>query len=94
MRINSAALSRIAASNMSGAGAAQLFVMLAEAAKVAPKGASINFNLGFQQPGDVIAEGDLFPLITLSLVPAAQIGIVDGTDLPTDRGTAEGTTCE
>jgi hypothetical protein len=88
MQINMAALSRIASSNMSGAGSAQLFVMLAEAARIAPKGASLNFNLGFQQPGDTIAPGDLFPLITLSLIPASEIGTVDGTDHSTDNDAA------
>ena len=91
-QINIPALSRIASSNMSGGGVGQLFVMLAEAARVAPTGSTVTFSLGFQQPGDKVSPGDLFPHITLSLVPSSEMKAVDGSDHPKDSGPVLGAT--
>jgi hypothetical protein len=94
MRLNPAAIERLAGSKMSGEGTANIFKLLAQAALLAPAGASMSFSLGFQQPGDEYQPTDLFPVITLTLVPPSEISTVDGNTVQPDHDAAPGTTSE
>lgn len=75
MPINNAALDRIRESKITGDSLAKLFEMLAQAP--VPAGASVSFNLGWQQPGDAIADDDLFPTLSFTLRPPATIQAIN-----------------
>lgn len=71
-RIHPESLQRLAEARMSGQGTAEIFKMLANAAQLVPD-AQVSVSLGFQKPEDVYQEGDMVPLITLTLQPAVKI---------------------
>jgi len=75
--LNKAALARIRESKITGDSIAKLFEMLALAP--VPAGASVSFNLGWQQPGDVIAD-ELFPTLTFTLRAPATIQPINGSN--------------
>lgn len=80
MKLNQAAIERVAASKMSGSGTANIFRLMAQAAAINP-GSSLSMNLGFQEPDDSVSDGDLFPVITLSLQRATKVEPLDGIPL-------------
>jgi hypothetical protein len=86
MQVNEAALGRLTHSRMNGVQVAAIFKLLAQAAEIAPKDATLSMTLRYQQPADEIKEGDLFPCITLSLQP------FNGKPVATDSGDAPGAT--
>jgi hypothetical protein len=65
MPLNKLALDRIRESKITGDSLAKLFELLSQAP--APPGATLSFNLGWQQPDDPIVEGDLLPTLTFTL---------------------------
>jgi len=70
-------MARIRESKITGDSLAKLFEMLSQAP--VPPGASVSFNLGWQQPDDVIVEGDLFPTLTFTLRAPAVIQAINGS---------------
>ena len=76
MQLNKAALDRIRASKINGDSIAKMFEMLANAPVI---GASVSFTVGWQQPDDVIADGDLFPNLTFTLRTPAVIQPINGS---------------
>lgn len=65
MHLNNAAAQRIRDSLVTGESLVKLFEMLSQ--WPIPPGASASFNLTWQQPGDVIVPGDLYPTLTFTL---------------------------
>ena len=76
MPLNQVALARIRESKITGDSIANLFEMLSQAP--IPPGASVSFNLGWQQPDDVVADDDSFPTLTFSLRAPAVIQAING----------------
>lgn len=87
MQINEQSLTRLTHSRMNGANVATIFKLLAQAAEIAPKDATLSMTLRFQQPEDEVKEDDLFPSITLSLQPSSSFSPVidDGNTSATDN---------
>jgi len=77
MALNQVTLARIRESKITGDSIVKLFEMLAQAP--VPAGATVSINLGWQQPDDVIAEGDLFPTLTFTLRAPATIQSINGS---------------
>lgn len=91
-QINEAAVGRLNSAQLSGEKFLALFRMLAQHPACQETGGVVSFHLGYQQPEDEIKPGDLFPSITLSLHPPAEI--TDGTPQPNTAsdGSGSGTT--
>lgn len=70
MQVAGNALARIRESPMRGEGIATIFEGMAGSLNYGAPTA--HFALDFQHPDDVLSEGDLIPVITLSLRPATE----------------------
>jgi len=69
MRIHPQALERLRAAAMSGATVASTLERLVAALDAFPE-AHVGLNLDYQQAADEEADGDLIPVVTISLRPA------------------------
>lgn len=69
MRINPEALARLQAAPMSGASVARSLESLVEFLTNFP-GANVGLNLDYQNATDEVVDGDLIPVVTISLRPA------------------------
>lgn len=80
MQINEQALNRVATARMTGEGIAEILNLLLVKSEMA--GVPPSFVLDYQEPNDTIEEGDLIPVITVSLRPAIQVedGELDRVD--------------
>lgn len=71
MQINKQALNRVATARMTGEGIAEILNLLLIKSEMA--GVPPSFVLDYQEPDDTIEEGDLIPVITVSLRPVIQV---------------------
>jgi hypothetical protein len=77
MAINQAALARIRESKITAESIAQVFQLLS----VMPAlGTTLTFNMGWQTPDDVIADGELIPHLTFTLRAPATIRPINGSN--------------
>jgi len=71
VKINSAALNRIIGSEINGNRIAELFVWMSQAPAL--PGATLALSLSWQEPGDVISEGEMVPSLTFTLRPSVNM---------------------
>jgi hypothetical protein len=71
LKLNPSALARLRAASLSAAGIANIFERLAESLADCPEMLQVaSMSLDYQATTDEVAEGDLIPVITISLRPA------------------------
>jgi hypothetical protein len=74
LKLNSSAIARLRAASLSAAGIANIFERLVESLADYPEMLQVaSMSLDYQAPTDEVAEGDLIPVITISLRPATII---------------------